>query len=194
MLTQQIVKDLFIYDINSGDLIWRSNGYRNKPLKGKIAGRTNSNGRRQVKIEGKLYYSSRIVWLYHHGYFPEGYVDHIDRNPLNNRISNLREVNAVCNLRNSTLKIKGSSKVRGVYWAKSHNKWAARVKANGITTSLGFYEDFTDAVAARLAAEQSLDWSGCDSSTPAYLYMKEYLNGKRRSRRLWPLGMEYTRM
>lgn len=40
---------------------------------------------------------------------------------------------------------------------------------------LSIFDDFTEAVAHRLAAEQCLDWDGCDSTSPAYLYMKEYL-------------------
>lgn len=179
MLTQQKIRELLLYDEESGELVWRSNGYRNKPLKGHIAGRVNSNGRRQIKINRKLYYASRLVWLYHNGYFPEGYIDHIDRNPLNNRLNNLREVSTICNLRNTTLKKKGLSEVRGVHWAKAHKKWAASVKVNGVTTHFGFYDDFTEAVSHRLAAEQALSWSGCDSTSPAYLYMEEYVRRNR---------------
>lgn len=175
MLSQQIVKDLFHYDKEDGNLVWRSNGYNNRPLKGKIAGRVSKSGRRQVKINNKLYYNHRVVWLYHYGYLPEGCIDHVDRNPLNNRLENLREVSTMCNVRNSTLKKKGLSSVRGVHWAKRHNKWAASIKVNTITTHFGFYDDFVEAVAHRLAAEQSLNWSGCDSTSPAFLFMEEYV-------------------
>ncbi len=42
---------------------------------------------------------------------------------------------------------------------------------------VGRHKDFTEAVAHRLAAEQALDWSGCDSSSPAYQYMQNYIEG-----------------
>ncbi len=42
---------------------------------------------------------------------------------------------------------------------------------------LGCFSDFIDAVAARLAGEQCVDWNGCDENSPAYLYMQNYLKG-----------------
>ena len=36
---------------------------------------------------------------------------------------------------------------------------------------LGICEDFIEAVAHRLAGEQAINWSGCDSTSPAYLFM-----------------------
>lgn len=38
---------------------------------------------------------------------------------------------------------------------------------------LGRYNEFENAVCARLSAEQCLDWQGCDSESPAYQYVKE---------------------
>ena len=58
---------------------------------GQKAGNLNSSGRLQISIKGKLYLVHRLIFLYHHGYMPK-FIDHIDRNPLNNNIENLREV------------------------------------------------------------------------------------------------------
>lgn len=54
------------------------------------AGSLNSEGYRRVNLNGKDYQVHRLVWLYHYGEFPEGQLDHIDRNAANNRIDNLR--------------------------------------------------------------------------------------------------------
>ena len=45
------------------------------------------------------------------------------------------------------------------------------------TLYYGTFLDLTEAVAHRLAAEQSMNWAGCESSSSAYLYMQKYLKG-----------------
>jgi hypothetical protein len=123
----------------------------------------------------KLYLAHRLIFLYHFGYMPEHEVDHIDRSRANNRIENLREVSHTCNLRNSTQRSQTSSGVKGLSFHKPTQKWQANIVVNGASRYLGLYSDFAEAVAHRLAAEQCLDWSDCDSSSPAYQFMKELL-------------------
>lgn len=55
-----------------------------------------------TKLCGRSYLCSRIVWFLVHGEdVPDGLVlDHIDGNPLNNRIENLRAVTQALNARN----------------------------------------------------------------------------------------------
>lgn len=52
-----------------------------------------SNGYWKITIDGKVYGVHRLLWEQANGPIPQGYViDHIDRNPLNNDLSNLRAV------------------------------------------------------------------------------------------------------
>ncbi len=51
-------------------------------------------------------------------------------------------------------------------------KWRACIKLNGSTMHIGRFTDFSEAVLHRFAAEQCLGWEGCDSSSPAYQYVK----------------------
>lgn len=102
-------------------------------------------------------------------------LDHIDRKILNNRIENLREVSNSCNMRNTGNPSTNTSGVKGVCWNKSKNKWRAEIKINSRMTHLGYFTDFTEAVAHRLAAEQCLNWECCDGCSPAYQFMKEHI-------------------
>ncbi len=43
-----------------------------------------------------------------------------------------------------------------------------------VSRYLGTYDNFDNAVLARLAAEQCLGWAGCDNSSPAYKYAKNH--------------------
>lgn len=63
--------------------------------------------RRCIHIDGHLYLAARIIWKMVYGAEPE-YVDHIDRNSLNDALANLRSVTSVQNGRNRS-KTRGSA-------------------------------------------------------------------------------------
>ena len=46
------------------------------------------------------------------------------------------------------------------------------------THHIGRYDDFDEAVCHRIAIEQCLGWSGCDSSSPAYRYVRGLVGKK----------------
>lgn len=160
--------DKLRYDKKTGDLIWKN--YRGR--EGKVAG-TLKNGYVSVQLGRKQYLAHRLIWFINYGYFPESFIDHINRDKTDNRIENLREVTNQCNQRNSNTKTNKSSGIRGVSFDKGY--WLARIKVDDKVKHVGCSKDLIEAVAFRLAAEQSLNWSGCDSTSPAYLKMREYL-------------------
>jgi hypothetical protein len=80
------------------------------------------------------------------------YCDHIDRNPLNNRRSNLRKATHKENSRNQSKSIRNMSGVVGVGWYKRYNKWVAYIKTDKRKT-LGYFDNKDDAIRARLNAE-----------------------------------------
>lgn len=134
-----------------------------------------------VKYKGKSYKCHRIIFLYHHGYMPENRIDHINHRILDNKIENLREVSHQCNLRNSKQRKDNKSGIKGVGWHKDSNRWQSSVVVNRKTIYLGVYSCFVEAVAHRLAAEQSLNWNMCDNYSPAYIFMKDYVDGKQKT-------------
>lgn len=165
-LTQERVRELF--DYVDGNLIWKID--KRKIRKNDIVGYINSVGYLAANIGYEKYLVHRLIWFYFNGYFPENDIDHIDRNKLNNKIENLREVTRSCNLRNTGNRTNNISGVKGVSWKNNHKKWHARIMVKYKDKFLGYHNDFNEAVLARLAAEQCLDWQGCDSSSPAYAY------------------------
>ena len=172
-LTQERVRELFDLDYETGVLRWRVN--RRRARMGDIAGNSTGRGYYQVMIDYNNHLLHRVIFLYAFGYLPEHQVDHISRDRLDNRPCNLREVTHTCNMRNKGVGSKNTSGVKGVSWRQSSKRWQVQIRNNSKPMHLGFYEDFIDAVAARLAGEQCLDYPNCDSNSSAFLYMQNYL-------------------
>lgn len=171
ILTQELVREHMRYD--NGKLYWKKSG--SGITVGAEVGSLDTNGYRQVMFRSLKMLTHRLIFLYHHGYLPENQIDHINRIRDDNRIENLREVSRSCNMRNSKLSVRNTSRVKGVYYARATEKWYAQIYVNNKLRHLGLYPDLIEAACARLAAEQCLDWQACDSNSPAYKYIKENL-------------------
>jgi len=78
-------------------------------------------------------------------------------------------------MRNSKSRKNSHSSVKGVTWHTTRKIWQSSIRVNGKNKYLGIYKDFSNAVCARLAGEQACNWSGCDSSSPAYKYVQKML-------------------
>jgi hypothetical protein len=166
MLKYERVKELFDYK-DDGRLIRKSS--INKNLK-----KLSKHRYRSITIDGKTYLYHRVVWLWHKGYWPENGIDHINRIRTDNRIENLRETSGQCNIRNSKLSKINTTGIKGIcinpYTKGKRGRWKVYIGLNKKMYIIGFYRDFNEAVLARLAIEQCLEWEGCDSTSPAYMY------------------------
>lgn len=67
-----------------------------------------------VKINHKIYKLHRLIWLYVYNEWPDCSIDHIDRDPSNNRIENLR-------LASSTAQNYNRQRFNGDGWPKGVN-------------------------------------------------------------------------
>lgn len=103
-----------IFEYNNGNLIWKIDSPPNY-VKGKIAGTINNTGYYRTKVFGKKYLNHRIIFEMHHGYCPE-FIDHIDRDRLNNKIENLRPATKLLNSLNKIYKKESKNKCHGVYF------------------------------------------------------------------------------
>lgn len=77
--------------------------WRNGPRCGREAG-TISDGYRVINLGGKPILAHRMAWFLHTGEWPDGPIDHINRDRDDNRIVNLRVVSAAENNRNRVFK------------------------------------------------------------------------------------------
>lgn len=75
--------------------------------------------------------------------------DHINRNTLDNRRSNLRIVTRAENKRNSNLYRSNSSGFVGVYKASRSERWQASITIDGKNTHLGMFLTAEEAALAR---------------------------------------------
>lgn len=158
-LTRQRLTDVIQYNKDTGELIWiaKTSVHSNNITVGCAAGTIDNQGYRVIKIDGKSYKAHRLVWFLCNGVFPEE-IDHINGNPDDNRIINLRNVSHKENLKNKRIYIKNKTGVHGVTWKKTHMKWVAHIKINGKQKYLGIFKMFNDAAAARFDAENSLGY------------------------------------
>lgn len=84
-----------------------------------------------LKFKRKQYKAHRMAWLYVYGESPDGVIDHINRDKLDNRISNLRCVDQAENSRNATYGENKETGFVGVYLDKTRGlkkKYAIKVK------------------------------------------------------------------
>jgi hypothetical protein len=153
-LTQKQLKELLRYESKSGHFYWRHSQGRAKA--GQQAGALDAYGYVVIRVNGALYKAHRLAWLYVHGQFPDGLLDHINRKPHDNRISNLRNVSQSINMHNAKARVGSRSKVPGVRWRADRNKWAASIRIGYTQHYLGTFESLEKAIKARKQAEQKM--------------------------------------
>lgn len=80
--------------------------------------------------------------------------DHINRNKLDNRRSNLRSVNRAINSQNNSARSDNKSGVPGVFWRKDKQKWSVYINRFGVRKYLGHHQNLSDAIKIRYSAEK----------------------------------------
>lgn len=170
-LTQERLKELLDYDPETG-VFTRKKGVKGAN-KGDIAGCLNKSvGYWMIGIDKENYRAHRLAFLFMEGYLPENQIDHIDRNRINNKWNNLREVSQSCNARNSNVASNNKSGVKGVCWDSSRKKWRVEIKVPR-KINIGRFDNFIDAVKARWGFEVEHNFPNCNTTSSAYNYLKE---------------------
>lgn len=71
-------------------------------------------------------------------------IDHINRNPLDNRKRNLRCVDRIINFQNTVCESTSKSKVKGVDWHVKRQRWRGLVQVNKKRHFVGWFKDFEE--------------------------------------------------
>ena len=145
------VREVLDYDPDTGAFTW-------KP---RPAGHRRASGYISIHIDGSEIKAHQLAWLLTHGVWPDTLIDHINGDPSDNRIENLRDGSAKLNAENQRrAKATNQAKLLGVSWHKQNAKWQAGIVANGKRHYLGTFDTAEEAHAVYLEAKRRLH-EGC---------------------------------
>lgn len=139
-------------------------------------GRITTNGsyfcaRKSRKDGHKMMMLHNFLWEINFGKIPNGYlVDHIDQNPANNKICNLRLSDKSKNSINTSLRKNNNTGFTGICYDKNKQKYRAYINYNKKRIELGVFEKEEDAIQARLVAEK--EYCGLELSPQKELFEK----------------------
>ena len=151
-------KRLFTYDADTGLFIRRvRSGMKGKV--GLVAGKADQ-GYVRLRVLGKSFAAHRLAWAWETGAEPSGQIDHINGDRSDNRVENLRDVDAKTNQENlRRAKADNALGVLGVR-LRPTGRYEARLRVDGKPIQIGTFLSSEDAHAAYLAAKRRLH-GGC---------------------------------
>jgi hypothetical protein len=153
-ISQDRVRDALDYDPETGIFLWKNPNKFGPRRTGQIAGCIQSTGYRRIMIDYVRYFEQYLAWVFVYGTHPVNEIDHINKNPGDNRIRNLREATRSQNEQNKGKPITNTSGIRGVVWCASREKWQAQLMLDKKMKFLGRYNTKEEAVIARKSAEK----------------------------------------
>jgi len=157
-LTAERLRELLDYNQETG-VFTRLVRTAQRVRVGDTAGCKDTHGYLLIMIDRRPYKAHRLAWLHVHGVLPASQIDHIDGNPANNRISNLRDVSCSVNQQNRKLAQNGNK--LGVLGVSRHgNKFRTRIVTDGKMRHIGVFDTPELAHAAYLAVKRRIH-EGC---------------------------------
>jgi HNH endonuclease/AP2 domain len=153
VLTAERLREVLNYDPETGIFTWKlRTSWRVRV--GDFAG-SQFGKRRQIGVDGVDHYVHRLAWLYVYGVWPASGIDHMNGDPSDNRICNLREATQAQNMQNLR-KADKDSKTGFLGVSEDKKKFTARIMANGKKYHLGNFSTPEEAHAAYVQAKRRL--------------------------------------
>lgn len=123
----------------------------------RLGGINKRNGYVYAAINGKRYLGHRLVWAFHHGDIPSGVeIDHVNRNPADNTIENLRLATRAQQLSNQGVHRNCISGLKGAHYSGEHRTgskvWHSQIIVNRKIIFLGHFDTPEEANKAYAAA------------------------------------------
>lgn len=143
MLTYYRLKEILDYNPYTGEFTWIKKINNAAPI-GTRAGTNDTRYRcRAIHIDRKGYKEHHLAWFYMTGIWPNIEIDHIDKDPLNNKFNNLRLATRSQNCCNTGISKNNTSGHKGV--SKAGNKWCAYINLNKKRYRLGHFDTIEEA-------------------------------------------------
>ncbi len=157
----QQAKQSLIYSAESGVFTWAVSKQGHKKA-GDIAGFKRSDGYVRIKVCQRAVWAHRLAWAWSNGKWPEWQIDHINGDPSDNRLVNLRDVPAAINAQNArkARSRKSGGSLLGAHWCKVWKRWKSSIMTRGVQRHLGWFDSEEQAHAAYVAAKRQLH-AGC---------------------------------
>lgn len=155
--TPEQLRELLRYEPETGKLYWktreekwfketasRSRRHTCSNWNAKYSGKeaftaTGRDGYKASRINGVGLIAHRVVWAMIHGYWPDGQIDHINGDKIDNRASNLRLATSNQNIFNRSMYRDNASGFKGVHLDKSTGLWRSQITAYGKKKQLGSF-------------------------------------------------------
>lgn len=151
--------DRISYDPETGAMTWAVAGRGIR--KGAPVGSVSCHGYRVATIGRRPYRLHRVAWFLSYGEWPVGEIDHINGDPLDNRLANLRVVSRAENSQNRWRAHADSGHgYLGATWNRQHKRWQAKIVANKARHHLGYFDSPQAAHVAYMAAKERLHIAG----------------------------------
>lgn len=138
-LTADEFRRIVHYDPETGDFTWLESLTRRK-----AGTKATKRPYVQFRVRGKLLYAHRLAWLYVHGEWPRGQLDHINGDPSDNHIANLRLATPKQNMANVRIHRDNKSGFKGVCQVKG-GKFMASIKEGGKVKYIGLFDSAASA-------------------------------------------------
>jgi hypothetical protein len=145
-----------VWEYRADGLYWRIKCGRGVSVKhpgDKVVTAPDSLGYCYVTWKRKHYAVHRVVFLLAHGWLPDC-VDHIDGNPSNNCVENLRPATRLQNQHNRRINVKTKTGVKNV--SPHQGKWQVRFSIKGKTVHIGCFDDMELAELVAVEARHKL--------------------------------------
>lgn len=151
VISREDLLDCLLYYPETGEFRWRNGTQR-------LTGQTRKDGYVVIELRHKYYLAHRLAWLIMKGEWPPNEIDHINGNPSDNRILNLRACTCAENQENKAASSRNTTGYIGVFKTSKGNgrPFSAAIQKNRKKWHLGHFDTAEEAAEAYRKAKAEI--------------------------------------